>query len=410
MRIAIALIEGQINIHEALIYQSETKKGVHTAKSGIFLRDFPGRLVLYPFQAATCAIIFFKGDLADAGVAAVCGTTAGLCEYLITTIGGDLKILVDTVVGISTGIIGGLFYEYGGGDYCLPSIFLGTLYWYFYGTAFVIGLLEIIAGELETGVTRFIAVSVKTFVLSLGAGIGLLISTSSGATDSWFDSQEQACEVYGDLSDRWWRIPLYLLCSISVLGQYRLPIVQYFRGLVVMLVAYEVQYKTSLLLSTMHDRDNLDTSVSNILGAAAGVVSACFLSWILNQIKAFHTARLLQENEGKDTKVGDFLFNFLNFFIRLSNSLGIGRESDFLKLEVGQKLKKQIRELKDPSNQRQEIDLLPKEENLILEAIVSSQELNVWSILMPALYQLVSKLFYILFGFFLIRFDLINVE
>ena len=44
---------------------------------------------------------------------------------------------------------------------------MGTLYWFFYGTAFVIGLLEIIAGELETGVTRFIAVSVKTFVLCL---------------------------------------------------------------------------------------------------------------------------------------------------------------------------------------------------------------------------------------------------
>lgn len=32
----------------------------------------------------------------------------------------------------------------------------------------MIGLLEIIAGELVTGVTRFIAVSVKTFVLCLG--------------------------------------------------------------------------------------------------------------------------------------------------------------------------------------------------------------------------------------------------
>lgn len=390
MRIAIALIEEQINIHEALIYQSETKQGVHTARSGIFLRDFPGRLVLYPFESATCAIIFFGGDLADAGVAAICGFTAGLFEYMITTIGGDLKILVDTVVGISTGIIGGLFYERAGRAFCLPSIFLGTLYWYFYGTAFVIGLLEIIAGELETGVTRFIAVAVKTFVLSLGAGIGLLITTTSGATDAWFDSQDQACDVYGDLSDRWWRIPLYLLCSISVLGQYRLPIVQYSRGLVVMLVAYEVQYKTSLWLAANHQRDYLDTSASNILGAATGVVSACLLSWILNQLKAFHTARLLQENDGNHTRLGDLLFKVVNFFIRVSNCIGIGRKSDFLKLKVGEKLKKQMRELKDPSDQRQEIDLLPTEQNLILEAIVGSQELNVWSILMPALYQLVS--------------------
>ena len=47
----------------------------------------------------------------------------------------------------------------------MVSIFMGTLYWFFYGTAFVVGLVEILAGELETGVTRFMAVSIKTFVL-----------------------------------------------------------------------------------------------------------------------------------------------------------------------------------------------------------------------------------------------------
>lgn len=57
-----------------------------------------------------------------------------------------------------TGIIGGLWYKFVD-PCCLNAVFLGTLYWFFYGTAFVIGILEIIAGELETGVTRFIAVS-----------------------------------------------------------------------------------------------------------------------------------------------------------------------------------------------------------------------------------------------------------
>jgi hypothetical protein len=62
MRIAIALMDGNITVHEALIYQSETKLGKHTAKSGLFIRDFPGRLILYPAVASTCAIIFFSGD------------------------------------------------------------------------------------------------------------------------------------------------------------------------------------------------------------------------------------------------------------------------------------------------------------------------------------------------------------
>ena len=62
MHIAIALMDGDITVHEALIYQSQTKLGQHTAKSGLFIRDFPGRLILYPLVASTCAIIFFNGD------------------------------------------------------------------------------------------------------------------------------------------------------------------------------------------------------------------------------------------------------------------------------------------------------------------------------------------------------------
>jgi len=171
-RIAMALIEGQITVHEALLYQSETKNGVHTATIGQFLRNFPGRLVLYPLQAATCAVIFFNGKWIDAGVAAICGLFAGLTEYGLSYVDGQAKMLIDVLVGVSTGLIAGLWYNNVGGC-CISSIFLGTLYWFFYGTAFVIGILEIIAGELETGVTRFVAVSVKTFVLSLGASLGL---------------------------------------------------------------------------------------------------------------------------------------------------------------------------------------------------------------------------------------------
>ncbi len=76
----------------------------------------------------------------------------------------------------------------------------------------MVGILEIIAGELQTGVTRFIAVSVKTFVLSLGAALGLMIASKQLALDNWFDSAQTQCGLI-DLSTKWWRIPLYLLCS-----------------------------------------------------------------------------------------------------------------------------------------------------------------------------------------------------
>jgi hypothetical protein len=75
----------------------------------------------------------------------------------IRHIGEPGPVVLDTLVGMSTGIIGSLFYRYTDQSQCLASIFLGTMYWFFYGTAFVIGLLEVVSGELETGVTRFIA-------------------------------------------------------------------------------------------------------------------------------------------------------------------------------------------------------------------------------------------------------------
>lgn len=100
-RIAMALVARKITVHEALLYQSEAKRGVHTARSGLFLRNFPGRLVLYPFQAAMCAIIFFHGQWVDAGVAAICGLAAGVVEYSLSLAGGQAGVLMDILVGLS---------------------------------------------------------------------------------------------------------------------------------------------------------------------------------------------------------------------------------------------------------------------------------------------------------------------
>ena len=148
MKIAVALVEGHINIHEALIFQAEVKQGLHTARSGRFLRDAPGRLVLYPLVSMTCAVIFFGGSWTDGGVAAVCGLASGLMEnalsaYSDTSGAGDVKILIDVMVGFTTGVVGGLFYRFldEGSSLCLSSIFLGTLYWFFYVSYSVSDLL-----------------------------------------------------------------------------------------------------------------------------------------------------------------------------------------------------------------------------------------------------------------------------
>ncbi|KAL7541147.1 hypothetical protein ACHAXR_012882 [Thalassiosira sp. AJA248-18] len=384
-RIAVALIEGHITVHEALLYQDEAKRGDHTARSGRFLRDFPGRLVLYPVQAATCAVIFFGGRWIDAAVAAICGLAAGLIEYALSYGGNQIaKVLTDVVVGISTGIIGGLWYNYES-QLCLASVFLGTLYWFFYGTAFVIGLLEIIAGELETGVTRFVAVSVKTFVLSLGASIGLMISSGGGASKIWRESDD-FCQ--GSLVGKWWRIPIYLACCVGVLGQYRMPLDRYWLGMLVQLAAYEVQFQVYNGMDEDYTVDHLDTAISNIAGAAAGVFSAYAFSWVINICRDFYIARLFK-NEQSSSRIADFIYKIMRCLVKSYSCLGIGRKSDSQKLELSEKLKEQQRELNDATHDRSRMSLSIRDEELFLEAIVGAQEINIWSILMPAVYQLV---------------------
>ena len=62
------------------------------------------------------------------------------------------------------------------------------------------------------------------------------------SADVWRDQNDNCGTI--ELGNYWWRIPLYLACSVSVLGQYRFPIVNYWRGLAVQLAAYEVQFQT----------------------------------------------------------------------------------------------------------------------------------------------------------------------
>lgn len=41
----------------------------------------------------------------------------------------ESKLLSDSFVGFSTGVIGGLFFQYYEHKICLRAVFLGTLYW-----------------------------------------------------------------------------------------------------------------------------------------------------------------------------------------------------------------------------------------------------------------------------------------
>lgn len=416
VRIAHAVLDGDIDIHRALQYQVDVANGEHTACSGHHLfRTYPGRLALYPAVATTCCGIFFGGGSKDMGIAAVCGLVAGLIDMFAGNAGHNtVKIMIDCLVGISSGAICGLTWEYWGQDICFSAILLGTLYWFFYGTAFVLGLLEIVAGELETGVTRFVAVSVKTFVLCMGSGFGLMMTLNGQSHSKWYKSQAYCVMPHTDegwSSDSSWRIPLYLLCSMTVLGQYRFPIRHWWRALIVQLVAYEVQFEWQDFMTKVHGTDdvplnNMDYASANTLAVIGSVFAATLLSKRYFR-KALHN-KVMDPIKDKPGCCESCYNTIWQCFENCAVSVGLLRASSTALKTVLLEFQTQaaLQPTVEHDAAEEGMDMRPSsfdipggvkcsrvltenEEKVLIEAIVEDHPWNIWALLMPAVYQLV---------------------
>ncbi len=260
---------------------------------------------------------------------------------------------------------------------------------FFYGTAFVIGLLEIIASELQTGVTRFLAVSVKTFVLSLSSAAGLTFVLQGQVYDIWtaqLQPDNGVCDVY-DLSGRmpwdpWWRILLYILCSVSVLGQYRFIIMNYWAGLIVQVAAYVAQESVKTYLAANHEYDGMNRVFGDVTGAMASVMAACCIALIVDYVRC--QSRVGTASEG--SAFSKSLHYSYKYLVQMGTCLGLGRGLTGRVAKARKALEGEANALnKRPS----EIVLSPEDEATLVEDAVEAQEYNYWSLLMPAVYQLV---------------------
>ena len=107
---------------------------------------------------------------------------------------------------------------------------------------------------------------------------------------------------------------------------------------------------------------------------------------MIDELGYFYNATLLQRPV---PKFGKFLYHVQAVCVKAQNLVGLGRRSDLAFLEMEQKLKNQTRELRDEGHPRKSIEFSPEEEKLYVEAMVSAENVNIWAILMPAVYQLV---------------------
>ena len=227
---------------------------------------------------------------------------------------------------------------------------------------------------------------VQSFVvLTTLQGYGLMMTTDK-SLDAWLDQNGNCGNI--NLDDQWWRIPLYLLCSASALGQYRFPIVHYWRGLAVQLVGYEVQYQVAKWSASRHEGDFLDIAGANTAAAMASVIFAVLLSVVVDRLSSHYNKRLLHR-EVEKSAFGDFMYNLSAFYVKASNYVGLGRKSDLVFLQMEPRIRAQTTELRDVNHPRKEIRLTQEEETVLIEAVISAENLNIWALLMPTVYQLV---------------------
>jgi len=132
----------------------------------------------------------------------------------------------------------------------------------------------------------------------------------------------------------------------------------------------------------------LDTAISNICGAVAAVVFSEIMAGIVDYMLFCYNARILHRNK-KATKIGAFCYKVTAFFIRAAYCVGIGKESAVAVLDMKDELFMKRMELHDENHSRSEITLTPEQERHIQDAVVNAEQINTWSILMPAVYQLV---------------------
>jgi hypothetical protein len=56
-------------------------------------------LILFPLEAATCAVVFFGGGWRDGAVAALCGLVCGLIDWNVGMLGEVGSVILDLFVG-----------------------------------------------------------------------------------------------------------------------------------------------------------------------------------------------------------------------------------------------------------------------------------------------------------------------
>jgi uncharacterized membrane protein YjjP (DUF1212 family) len=146
-------------------------------------KNMPGRVLVLILLAFSSTFAFFKGTWIDLCFAACTAMVAGLI-CLAASNNPLFSKIQDILLAIVAALIATIGITLVPNGTCFAAEFLGTLFWFLYGSAFMISLTEIYNGQLLCGVTRLALALINTFGLAFGSSLGCGWQRTGERTDS----------------------------------------------------------------------------------------------------------------------------------------------------------------------------------------------------------------------------------
>lgn len=277
-KIGWAVLDKSLPVQDGLRAIRDMSSRGPTRRVENYYREFPGRAFIIPLMSSTCATTYFNGGWLDFGFAAACGAASGLVAW-VATMHEQLAGVSDYLAAIVTAMIATAAVTTFPDSTCFSSQVLGTLYWFLYGTAFVISIYEISNNQLITGTTRFIQATLRSYGLAFGSLIGVWIAAYGG--DGRWDAVEAPCSTKeGQISNLWFLL-LFPGSAIACLLQFRVKLVHFPLCFVVQCVAYGFQY----LLGTVWKQPEF---LANLIPAFLATITSALCISISHRLKLYN--------------------------------------------------------------------------------------------------------------------------
>ena len=217
-RIGTMVVNGSIGVEEglkAILAKRADQRFEH------LYRQPPGRPFAVALMALGTSTLCFGGNLVDGIFALLEGLVAGFLGMFCS----------EGFVALAISCYSLLVVNNHPENTCFSSQVIGTLFWFYFGTAFIIALFEVASGQLRIGILRLFFALVDSFRHAVGIAVAFVVGVMLLGQDvkdlvirDCNDMENHSDEARLSLGGIQLHIPLFLLLCIAVNSQLRVDI------------------------------------------------------------------------------------------------------------------------------------------------------------------------------------------